>query len=57
MGIPKIVAFKVAFIEKLEGLFCSSEGYLQPGRICKMKLLAVNYFRKKSLDRTCSTEF
>ena len=46
MRITKVVAFKVAFIEKLKNLFRSSEGYLEPGRISTMKLLAVN-FRKK----------
>ena len=47
MRIPKVVGFKVAFIEKLKSLFRSSERYLEPGRISTMKLLAVN-FRKKS---------
>ena len=47
MQIPKVVAFKVAFIEKLKGLFRSSEGYLEPDRISTMKLLAAN-FRKKA---------
>ena len=31
MRIPKLVAFKVAFFEKLKSLFCSSEGYSEPG--------------------------
>ena len=48
MGIPKVVAFKVVFIWKLKHLFRSSEGYLELGRISTMKLLAVNYFRKKA---------
>ena len=47
MRIPKVVTFKVAFIEKLRSLFRSSEGYLQSGRISTMKLLVVN-FRKKA---------
>ena len=46
MQIPKVVAFKVAFIEKLKSLFRSSEGYLEPGRISTMKLLAVNLCNK-----------
>ena len=37
--MPKVVVFKVGF--------CSSEGYLKPGRISTIKLLAVNCFRKK----------
>ena len=48
MRIPKIVAFKVVFIEKLKSFFRSSEGYLEPCGISTMKLLAVNYFRKKA---------
>ena len=55
MRISKVVAFKVAFIEKVKSLFRSSVGYLEPGRISTMKLLAVN-FRKK-LRRRCSTGF
>ena len=51
MRTSKVVAFKVAFIEKLKSLFRSSEGYLEPGRISTMKLLAVNYFRKKPRRR------
>ena len=43
------VAFKLAFIWKLKSLFRSSEEYLKPGRIFTMKLLAVDYFRKKTL--------
>ena len=43
MRIPKVVAFKVAFMEKLKSVFCSSEGYLEPRRISTMNLLAV-YF-------------
>ena len=68
MRIPKVVAFKVAFIWKLKSLFRSSEafkiafiwklkslfrsseGYLKPGGIFMMKLLAVNYFCKKALS-------
>ena len=38
MRIPKIVAFKVTFFEKLKSLFRSSEGYSEPGRISTMKL-------------------
>ena len=49
MQISKLVAFKVAFIWKLNSLFRSSEEYLEPGRISTMKLLAVNYFRKKAV--------
>ena len=49
MGIAKVVAFKVAFIWTLKSLFRSSEGYLEPGRISTMKLLAINYFWKKAL--------
>ena len=48
MQILKIVAFKAAFIEKLKGLFYSSEGYLESGRISTMTLLTVNYFREKA---------
>ena len=50
MWIPKVVAFNVVFIWKLKSLFCSSEGYLKPGQVFMMKLLAVNYFRKKTLS-------
>ena len=49
MRISKLVTFKVAFIWKLKSLFRSSEEYLEPGRITTMKLLAVNYFRKKAV--------
>ena len=48
MRMSKIVDFKVAFIEKLKSIICSSEGYLEPGRITMMKVLAVK-FRKKAL--------
>ena len=46
MRIPKVVAFKGAFIEKLKSLFRSSEGYLEPSRISTMNLLAVNFCKK-----------
>ena len=48
MRVRKAVAFKVAFIQKLKSLFRSSEGYLEPGRISTMKLLAVDYFSQKA---------
>ena len=48
MRMFKIVDFKVAFIEKLKSVICSSERYLEPGRITMMKVLAVK-FRKKAL--------
>ena len=43
MRIPKIVAFKVTFFEKLKSLFRSSEGYSEPGRISTMKLNISKY--------------
>ena len=46
MRTPKVVAFKVAFIEKLKSLFRSSGGYLEPGQISTMKLLALTIFAK-----------
>ena len=49
MRIPKVVAFKVAFMEKLKRVFRSSMGYLEPGRTSTMKLLAV-YFCRKALS-------
>ena len=55
-GIPKVVAFEVAFIWKLKSLFRPSEGYLEPVWISPMKLLAINYFAKK-LRRRYSTGF
>ena len=48
MRVPKVVAFKVAFIQTLKSLFRWSEGYLEPGRISTMKLLAGDYFRQKA---------
>ena len=45
MRTPKIVAFKVALIEKLKSLIRLSEGYLELGQISTMKLLAASYFR------------
>ena len=50
MRIPKLVAFKVAFMEKLKSVFRSSEGYLEPGRISTMNLLAVYFCRKASSE-------
>ena len=47
--IPKVVDFKVAFIEKLKSAFRSSEGYLQPREISTMELLAVNFSKKSSI--------
>ena len=55
MQIPKVVASKVAFIEELESLFCSSEVYLEPDWIPTMELLGVTFAEK--LHRTCSTGF
>ena len=43
MRIPKIVAFKVTFFEKLKSLFRSSEEYSGPGRISTMKLDTPKY--------------
>ena len=51
MRIAKVVAFKAVFIGKLKWLFRSSEGYLKPGRISTIKLLAVNIFPKKVCGR------
>ena len=43
MRIPKIVAFKVTFFEKLKSLFPSSEGYSEPGWIFTIKLNISKY--------------
>ena len=46
MRMSKIVDFKVALIKKLKSIICSSEGYLEPGRITMMKVLAVKFCKK-----------
>ena len=49
MRIPKVVTFKVVFIEKLKSLFRPSEGYLEPGRIFTIKLLVASFCKKSSV--------
>ena len=46
MRIPKVVTFKVVFIEKLKSLFRRSEGYLEPGRTC---ILVASFCKKSSV--------
>ena len=46
MRLSKIVDFQLALIKKLKSIICSSEGYLEPGRITMMKVLAVKFCKK-----------